>query len=74
MIAIINTNNFTEVITDNMRNKVYEVAYTLGMNYLKIANFCLLTKIEYRIDPVMQKTIIIKERKTCVFLSIQIFI
>ena len=37
---LINTKNtnFTEVITDNMRNKVYEVAYTLGMNYLKIAN------------------------------------
>jgi predicted secreted acid phosphatase len=35
---LINNSNFTEVITDNMRNKVYEVAYNLGMNYLKIAN------------------------------------
>jgi predicted secreted acid phosphatase len=35
---LINNSNFTEVITENMRNKVYEVAYTLGMNYLKIAN------------------------------------
>jgi len=32
----ISTNNFTEVITLDMQNKVYEIAYTLGMNYLKI--------------------------------------
>ena len=31
-----NSNNFTEVITLDMQNKVYEIAYTLGMNYLNI--------------------------------------
>jgi len=42
---LINTNNFSTINKVNnssdspdMRNKVYEVAYTLGMNYLKIAN------------------------------------
>ena len=42
---LINTNNFSTINKVNnssdspdMRNKVYEVAYNLGMNYLKIAN------------------------------------
>ena len=39
LIGINTTNtNFTEVIdSPEMQNKVYEVAYTLGMNYLKIS-------------------------------------
>ena len=40
-ISTNNTNNFTEVNkvinSPDMQNKVYEVAYTLGMNYLKIS-------------------------------------